>query len=350
MFNFLGIRNTQATTGNSQNHPTHSQWHQKNAIFLIVFLAFLLIATPVYAIANPDNVDIPDRYVNRNILETGDMLLYGKYYVNYASVPDKSIDEAFYFQLLDTDGSTILATDIAYNYYNSGYGYGVFSFYFTAAQAPTWSQVYTIRVSGNPSAFTDIPVYDFTLTLSDYTASTSTEDNQDEIYENVIDLANDLEDAWSVTLLTSGDTKTVLDADGEQYFRKAIGGLQALAPDLFQINIGDPTYDTYNWTTNQATTYAERFDGTWIGDAIDDNATLFNINSQMISGGFIVILAIIAMIYSASKFNTTLPGFIGGILVVSGGFLMGWVAPAILGIFGILCVLYIGYFFFFQRA
>jgi hypothetical protein len=313
--------------------------------------AFLALPHTVYAISNPDSVAVDVMYVNRDLLETGDFLLVVKYTISYASLPDENVDEAFIFRVFDTDGTTELGTALPYAFNNQGYGDGLISFYFDASDAPTWGVGYILKISGNPSVFTSPPIYNFTVPDGAYTSLSGTSENQDELVTRVLDLALDLETSWSADLLDEEDTGTVLSALGEAYFRNTIRGLQSMAPSVFLVQIGDPDYDERVWGTNQATTYEDRFSGTWVGDSVESVGSLLTIDTEVITGA-IVLLACIALVAGSAKaFNgNTHPGFIGACVVGSAGAVMGWGAMAFYAVVGIFAVLYIGYFWFFRGA
>ena len=77
---------------------------------VIIALALLVIlATPVYAIANPDDIDFGSgtqtQYkVFENVIETGDMLFVAEGFVDYAIPPtDFTAAEAFLFEVLNCE-------------------------------------------------------------------------------------------------------------------------------------------------------------------------------------------------------------------------------------------------------
>lgn len=318
-------------------------------ILALAIILLLLLATPVYATDPPDSISIEVIYVNRNLLETGDFLLIAHYNIAYTTIPDERADETFTFRLMDTDATTELGAALPYPYATMGYGQGVVSFYFTAADAPTWGQEYYLRVSGNPVHFDNPPVENFSVLAGDYTLLTDSTANQDQLATRVQDIAVDLEVAWDVTLLSEQDTGTFFSSAGEAYFRNAIRGLQAMAADLFFVQTIPPDFTGINYTTNQATIYQERFDGTWVGDALDDAADLLHVSDEMLVGMGILVGCVALIGVSAKKMRSVHPGFIASILLsLCGGLLFGYMSG--LAIAGIFFVIYIGYITLFQRA
>lgn len=322
------------------------------ALFLLgMLLASLFVsATPVLATADPDSVQFISVHANRHLYETGDYMLMIHYAINYGALPDDPVDETFIFRLMDTDGSTELGANIAYPFADDGYGQGIVTLYWPAAEAPAWDGLYIVRASGNPSAFANPPVYNYTMVPSDYCSETDQEGQQENMATWLLDVAMALEVAWDASLLDLTDTGVVLSTTGESYFRYAVPGLQVLAPELFYVQVSQPDWGEQSWGTNQSANYTSRYEGTWVGDAIDDAASLFSIEPVMISGTFILGACVAFIILSAKRFQTTLPGFIAGIALTTCGGLMGWISPAMLGVIGMMFALYIGYFLLFQRA
>ena len=121
---------------------------------VVAFVLFVLATVFPYSVlaaAHPDsNPTIDEIHINRNLIETGDVLIYALYNIPYASTPDERVDQLFVFRLMDTDGVTELGRNEAYAYVNRGYGQGVISFYFDASDASTWGQAYYIRISEKP--------------------------------------------------------------------------------------------------------------------------------------------------------------------------------------------------------
>jgi hypothetical protein len=311
----------------------------------------LATAIPVYADpADPDSMDIYAIYANRNLLETGDMLIVFHYDIAYTVLPTEAANQNFIFRLIDTDGTTELGAVRPYPYEDLGYNQGCSSFYFDADDAPTWGETYTIQIAGNPVKFTVPPVENFTIATSDYTSSTDQDDNQSELAGHILDIAADLEVAWTATLTDAGDTGTVLYGAGETYFRSAVIGLQGVAPSLFIVQVGDPDYTRQSWGTNQATTYEARYNGTWIQAGINAVAGLFHLSDISLSS-IIVLIAVVALVILSSYYvQTPIPGLRASFCAIFCGGVMGWLGMEIVAVITILCGLYLGYWWFFARS
>jgi len=321
---------------------------------LFVGLALLVVlgGAPAWAdMADPDSISIEVVYANRNLMETGDSLYIAHYNVAYTSIPDDDIDQTFIFRLFDTDQTTLLGSAVAYPYVDNGYGQGVVSFYFDAADAPTWEGEYFIRISGNPAFFSDPPSEDFQIQTSDYTNLTGQDANRSQVGDRVVSIAEDLEVAWDVTLLDEQDMGIVLSSNGEAYFRNSVNGLQAIAPELFFLQTVEVDYTERSWNTSQADTYRDRFGlGDFLGKGVGAGAHLFRMDTQLFSSGIILIVIFGLMGYSKRQFKTSHPGFVAAIIVTLGGAVMGWLNMVILAVIGLLCLIYVGYFWFLQKA
>lgn len=317
---------------------------------ILCLILSLLFPLKVYAINNPDSVEFINTYCFRNLYESGDFLIVSHYNIAYASTPTTSVDNAFVFRLMDTDGSTMLGSNTAYPFADNGYGQGVVSIYFPAASAPTWGSAYILMLSESPVYFASPVDWTYTLTSADYTSETTQAGNQAALATKVLDIAMDLEIAWDATLLDLTDAGVCLSSTGESYFRYSIPGLQVMAPTLFYYYVQSPDFTEETWGTNQSTNYTTRFDDSWVGQAIDDAASLFQINTSMIGGIFILGACIAFIVVSAKTFQTTLPGFIAGIAITLAGGIMGWIAPAMLGVIALFAALYLGYFLLYNRG
>lgn len=319
-------------------------------LLTIVFI-FCLSASVALAIADPVSTPtINERYVNRNLIETGDVLFYARYTVPYEDIPDDPISETFIFRLIHTDNVTELGRDSAYPYASSGYGDGLVSFYFDNTTAPTWGQSYKIRISGSPAFFDAPPNWDYTVGAAAYTSLTTRATNRAELAGTVIDIASDLENAWSTTLLESVETGTVLSSGGEIYFRNSIIGIQAMCPELFLVQIGDPDFTERSWTGNQSTLYEERFYSDDMGASITGIATLLTTDFHMVASIPILLFCVGLVAVSVKQGNSPNSGIINSVAIICGASIMGWFPWAMLTIISVFCFIYIGMQLFFKGA
>ncbi len=304
----------------------------------LIALLLLFVTLPAYAtaISNPDTPPGPtltDIHANRNLYVSGDMLIYGMYNLPYATLPT-TVDpswtaaNAFIFRLISTDGVTELGTITPYVYFDSGYRQGAFSLYFTAGAIP-WGESYVLRISENPALFATPLKWDTSGGIS-YTTFTSQADNQVDLADKIAILAHALEDYHSgYTLLATSAGRTILSSSGENYFRGAIPGLEAMAPSLYFVQSSPIDYTSTNWTTANFDVYASRFNGTWIGDAEIATAAQFGLPRQLIMSIPILILCLFFVAMGSFLVRKFEPGWICSTLMVMMGAILGWVPMAI---------------------
>jgi len=147
-------------------------------------LAVLLPPSPVCADTYelPDTIQVKDVQVVKNVAEAGDMFIAFWYEWSYASeddIPAIPADQVILFTLLDTDGTTILATQKPYVFFENGFQQGISGFYFADGDDPTWGGAYKIRISAVPGIYTTPPdPVNYTLTSSDYSLVETEAENE----------------------------------------------------------------------------------------------------------------------------------------------------------------------------
>lgn len=265
-----------------------------------IFVIMLLPAAPVYAISNPDSTPTADIHCYRNLLETGDFLVYIYANIPYASLPDEDVTEAFVWRWMDTDNTTMLATTTGYSYNDSGYGDNIFAMYLSASDAPTWGQSYPIRLSGNPAVFADPPDYNFIINSSDYSSETTPSEVQEELANRILVDAASLDIAWSLSaaasLLTEIEVGTRLSVYGEAFFRGAIYGVQALAPNAFRWVVEQIEFTDRTWSPAYAANISSQWAGTWVATAQTAGADMFSAGYDITSIIWLLILGVLVII------------------------------------------------------
>ena len=314
-------------------------------------LSVLSTLPALAAIAEPtDTPTVSNIKVNQWLIEEGDILIYGDYNIPQTSPPIIGADEAYVFMLLD--GTTLLGSGTPFTKMDNGYNKGVFSFYFAADNDLTWGQAYTIRISQNPSQFETPDTWDYVLAESSYTSEDTQEGNQVQLTTNIIAAAQRLESFHTdYTFLDATSGGTVLSAPtGETYFRGAIYGIQAMAPDLFLVQTME-IYTSRDWTKEQFDTYEERFSEGWVGTSENATGEQFGVTPSSVMGIlFIVPLSVGAIIVSSIRFRRADPGLITASLFVLMGGLMGWVAAAIFASIYQAMAIYLAYVWFYARG
>ena len=316
---------------------------------LIALSALIMLTIPVLAITNPTTVDITRTHATQNVLTTGDILFMAEYQVSYGTVPNETVDTAFIFQLVDTDGTTELGRVLAFPYVTSGYGRGIVSFYFAVAPG---TEQYIIRIIGNPALFS--PPYqsaDFTMPASTYTVTSNitTTDiaNQVRIY------ANDLEPTYRTPLgssLLSSATATsiTLSAVGEIYFTNSIPNLRNMSPELFDVEEYVPvaTVDTYN--TTQADAYETRFVGTWVANSTTAAASLLATDMQVAMGFIIVVICALWAFIATGVEGKVSGGYLPMVSTLLCGTVLGFASMAVTSVMVFIAALYIGMILIFK--
>lgn len=263
----------------------------------MVLAGFLVIfpGVPCFADqATPDSTPSVEVDIYGNILETNDRLFIIYANIPYGTTPDEPVTEAFIWSLIDTDGVTTLGTTTGFSFVDNGYGYNVYSFYFSAAEALSWNTAYTVRLSGNPTIFDTPPVYNYPVDNADYADNTSSV--RTSIAERVLYLANQLNIEWNLSassyLTYESEIGSVLSILGESFFRNAIYGLQSLAPSCFRFNLSNVTDTTRTWDTEYTDNLSSQSTGTWVEDAQSGGAAMLNTSYDLATIILVVVIAV----------------------------------------------------------
>jgi hypothetical protein len=226
------------------------------AVILVINVVLLiLVANPVFAIANPTSISFGSgtyaRYnVFENAYETGDMLFVAEGFTNYGVEPtDYTASQAFLFQVLNTTGTTVLlATTL------QAYGDRPISIYQTAAQVTALGLVsgtaYGLRITGNPAIFASTTGNTVTAYLSsgDYIdQSTSTETiNHLKIF--CLAIAENMEAEDAATYIVTVQGIEYLNTTAGSLFLEGIPQLSSFCPTLFQSSLAYLTGDIITTT------------------------------------------------------------------------------------------------------
>ena len=305
----------------------------------------IIPVTPVFAISNPDSIAINTWEVFENVFEADDMLFVVSYDVDYTIEPTEDASDAFNFQVLDTDGSTLLASrPLSY------YQYDLTSIYLDAAQAATltWESAYSLRILGNPALFGSLVegtnMVTKVLAPSDWNTTTTLGDTEELLYIHFVAIATALETDRTATFLVDTAGGQVLNTAGRIIFLTAVPAVDSVVPDLFQQaggffdttrDVGTGAYDTYlTYNTQIGTRLAASFDG--IG-------AYFGTSGQTMGALFIVLVALmVAGIVFFYTGNTIAAMVLAVPMMVMGNWL-GLVPLAISFIIVMMFVVYMAY-------
>jgi len=312
-------------------------------------MSLLGIASPAYAIANPDSISVWQPKVYENIWETGDMLFVAEYDVEYASEPDESASTAFLVQLFDTDGTTLLLSR-QLNYYQ----HNLISLYADADTVTSlglaWEDSYKVAITGNPALFGTIAEgtnkVTTTLSASDYNAD-GTLTSKVLLKNHCIDIAEALENDWAVTLIsTTNSGEQVLNSTGATVFLDAIPNLGTPLPDLFRLSESVPTVDTNVATANYSV--SSRIDarlGTSISNSLSGIGTFLGIGDNSAAGlwAIITILVIASIVFLNT--GNQMASLVLAVPVIVMMTYLGAIPEAITYVLAIFVVIYSMYFF-----
>jgi len=332
----------------------HKQFVNYNTCFTIVRLLivalfiFVLIAagSPAYA---ADVREVLSIQVFRHLIETDDFLLVAHTNITHDVDPGVPVDDYYHFRLMSADELTQLGAIEPYPYHADGYDEGILAFYFSAADAPVWSGAYILRLEGNPEYHAVPPLVRYVLAASNYYSGTTQAANRTALGNYVIDVALSLQNNWATEMVVSSDLGQILSSTGEAYIRGSIEGISYMAPQIFALQSSTPTVTPRTWGTGVADAYETRWAGTWVDDSLNSISDLFGgINPMYVTTGVLLFLAVALFGISFWLFQSSLPGFMSGGLVLIMGFVMGFVPAGVMGVVVLLCALYLGYILIFR--
>ena len=317
---------------------------------LVAVLMVVLNAVPVLAIGEPDtDPTVSNLHINRNLIEDGDVLVYGDYYIPYGTVPAESATDTYLVRVFED--ATELGSVPIYAMFDHGFNHGVFGVYLETGF--TWASTHSIRVAQSPAYFASPDVWSFEIPTGAYTAMLTQDSNQTELAINIISAATRMQEYFEdETFIESGPDRTVLSSPtGENYFRGAIPGIQFMAPSLFYFQAVAEDVEPHAWTTAQFDIYAARFDGTWVGDDATRTADQFGANVPNIMAMiFILPICLGAVILTSVKWKKVEPGYnIASMAIIMGG-MMGWFPTALMATYLQCCAIYLSFVIFYSRG
>jgi len=324
-----------------------------SSVSVLVALVSLLSATPALAAtAQPDTIAIAGVDAYRHVLEDDDLLVIVKYHLDYSanSTPDNSIEYTYLGRMMS--GATELQAVTPYSYYNSGYDWGIFSFYFSTADAPAWEGSYTIRLEGNPALDWDTGVPPLKSTSSINWNATLTQAATEALLETrILGLADDLSDRWQVTLTEEVTGGTVLSSAGVQYFTNSISNLRTIVPDIFPTGVEAVAFTEEEHTKTYQTSLLGRIGtGDMLGRARASVASLLNIDNSM-AGAILFFIFLGAIIWGVAYAGVGMkPVAFMLIPMVIMGNLLGLLSLTFTMVIGLLSVMASAYILFYRGS
>lgn len=326
------------------------------AIFPIALFPSIAQATVVPPTSDP-TITTDLIHINRNVVTSGDFVIYAPYTLPYTTIPTIPADQAFIFRLLDSTKTIELGavTPFAYSEFSNGYIAGDVFFYLTASSSFVWPGTYYIRISENPAQFASPHTpWDYEIPVTAFSSFISQIDNQTEMASNVIYLAKLLQGTFGHTMTQSSASGTVLTAEyGEPYYRGSCPGLQSMSPSLFYVQVLPIDLTSTGWTTIQADTYAARDIATWVGGSTNATATQFGITYQMVWFYILILplcLGAVAVFGLRPNVRRLEPGLVICAVLLLWAVHDGFVPiPLFASLWQAMCI-YTGYLWFLARA
>ena len=317
---------------------------------LAVALILLLLTTSIaLAIANPTSgptIEGVDMY--RHCLEIDDMLVVVQYYLNYTTNPDETINQAYFGRLME--GVVEHANVAPYSYYGKGYDHGVFSMYLSASEAPSWNGTYTIRFEGNPTLSWEGAIPNTIATTINKHATTTQQATEVLLGSNILSIATQLSDYWTVSLITETAAGSKLSSYGEQYFVTSIPNLRTLLPNIFAGDIEAPIYEEKTYVQSGRDTLLNRWSGTDVETHLNNLAVWTTIPITVVKGILWLVPSMLVVYFISLRIKDTRPALFLALLMMPLGNLLGMLSLTFTIIFAVICVLALGYAFFYQRA
>lgn len=292
-----------------------------------IVVSVLLLLSPLAVMA--DTITLPDSSpsiisteVFENVLVTNDVLILFEYNIPYATPPTATADQLYLFSVLTADGSVDIGDSRPYPYQTEGYNYGISGIYFAPGSTPTWDGSYQIRIMGDPIIFEDAgltaPIIYTTITADCYQDSTNIADTEVLVGNYLVNSLRSLQTSWATSLITPSSTGVILTAVGQTYLTGMMPGISYMAPQLMGLqDLGiSPVQDTYS--TNLMDTYSNRYQGTWVQDALDSIGTLFHTSYNLITGALIFIICIVIVAKSQKHFQKNDPALIIAVIIFYG--------------------------------
>lgn len=322
----------------------------------LALIVLIAMVSPVFAIANPDGITFgtgsEEMYeAFYNVYETGDMLFIAEYDLDYASAPtDYDADEAFFFEVLNVAGDTVLLSAPVPAYQNN-----IISIYQTAAQVTAASYAtgtaYQYRVTGNPVIFATLTegTNMVTRTLdagADWIDQSTATAISDPLRIFCIDVATNLEAHDSATYIVTIQGIDYINSDGRDIFLAGIPSLSSFVTNLFQTGVVPMTADEPTSTGTYASTLSITNKlGASISGGFTNLGNWMGISQALAASLFLTIAMTILFFWLYQKTGNPIVVLVYGPILPLFGTYLGLIPLAIAFIVTLIVIMLLGYYF-----
>lgn len=335
-------------------------------IFSVILATVIFVVSnvlPVFAMSNPDTITFyatgstPTYKAFYNVQETGDRLYVAEGVVFYSVAQNITAGEAFSFQLLDTNGTAILA-QVPLN----DYGAKPISIYLSANQVSTLGltvgEANIIRIIGNPTIFPNGNGNNVTAVLGggDYVdqllGNNGGIPTSDPLRNFIILVMQDIQVYDGVTTyLTTVGGYSYLTTTGGNIVIAGIPGSDTFCQIAFQAAVANVAGDTPTSTGAYASSLSPL--SQWGSTAASGltNLGIYLGIGQVLAGSvvfmfLVILLGIWVYVQTQSGLATLL--IIGGMPFIGG--MLGLVPLGLAFVVAIVLVMLLGFFFFARGA
>lgn len=324
-------------------------------------VAAVLIPSTIFAIANPDTINIDSVYAYSGVRESGDLLIVVRYNLAYGTTPTEPVSDAYVGRFLR--GTSELNSVEPFPFNARGYGVGVFSLYWTNSQRTTDSieftntnsENYIVGLSGKAGQFPGTVPSTSTTAISwrDATRTVPL------LTQDILQLGQDLENntGWSANIqdIITGITGSLtLTSTGENYFSSAVPNLQTMVPDIFSSAAQSPEVFTRTFRPTYKENLDNIWDGNWVETRFQNLADTLRVPRSFLEGLTVFILMTLVAIGVAKATEDTHHGMELGILSMAMTLPLftaaGMISMTVTMVVTLIAVLGLSWSFFLRRA
>lgn len=329
--------------------------HKLKVLFSVFCLLTVLVtATPVKASPEDAAISIQSIHAYQSLAEDGDMTVVFHWRWTSDNYSETAASRTVIIQLV-ADNGTVVSTTTLYVFTlfdTDGYQNNVSSFYLTPGVAE-WEGDYTVEIKGLPAYYSPPPVFEYPMSLSDYSTAADQEEARAELNTYILDLCSIFKTFYpDVLLKTESDMGIVLSSYGESFFTSVIPGLQTLCPTLFFVQVYVPeVMPVEDYDMSLQTQYTGRLEGTDLMRGADRLGDVIGVSAAFIWGIFMFIGMLAFGVFCSKKgWGIEVPLLVDGGAVVGFSMLFGDLFFTLAMILGLVSVMGIMYVITFKRA